>query len=78
MESIGGGDLYQLQQEAIRRARETAQKAAIKEQPRHPLPLPAFALKDDTLVIAAILAVLLLNGCRDTLLIAVLVFLLLK
>ncbi len=78
MEAFQGGDLYQMQQEAIKRARETAEKASPKKE--------AVAVKDkmsflpdigsDGLIIVAVLAVLLLNGCNDMLLILALVLML--
>ena len=70
MEAMHGGDLYQLQQEAISRARETAKKAAQHESlkpEKVPVKLPQ--LSSDNMVIIAVLALLLLNGCHDMMLI---------
>lgn len=71
MEAMQGGDLYQLQQEAISRARETAKKAiSCKEESnidtiskKQPL------FSSENMVIIAVLALLLLNDCDDMMLI---------
>lgn len=77
MESMQGGDLYQLQQEAIMRARETAKKAVPHETPptsNKPSLLPAFS--SDSWIVVAVLAVLLLNGCDDMMLVLALALIL--
>jgi|GEM_PF-5978792 len=77
MESTYGGDLYQLQQEAIQRARETSQKAVNKPNIKSTVPQNFLSDNKDSIIIIAVLAVLLLNGCEDTVLIMALVLLLL-
>lgn len=77
MESMQGGDLYQLQQEAIMRARETAKKAVPHEMPQtsgKPSLLTAFS--SDSWIVLAVLAVLLLNGCDDMMLVLALALIL--
>lgn len=80
-----GGDLYRMQQEAIRRAREMAQRAC---PPPPPPPPPAPPKKpasirpilaggQDTVLILGVLLLLLLDGCQDLLLFGALVFILL-
>ncbi len=68
METFQGGDLYQMQQEAIKRARETAQKSTVRTESSAKKPVLSHIGSDEMLLIA-VLAVLLLNGCNDTLLI---------
>lgn len=71
MDAMQGGDLYQLQQEAILRARATAKKATPREGVAKvdtiskKLPL----LSSENMVIIAVLALLLFNGCDDMMLI---------
>ena len=77
MESTYGGDLYQLQKEAIQRARETSQKAVKKPQNKPILLMNFLSDNKDSIIIVAVLAILLLNGCEDTMLILALVLLLL-
>jgi hypothetical protein len=77
MESNYGGDLFQLQQEAIQRARETSQRAVKKPQNKPLLSLNFLSENKDSIIIVAVLAVLLLNGCDDTMLILALALLLL-
>lgn len=77
MESTYGGDLYQLQQEAIQRARETSQKAANKPNIKSTVSQKFLSDNKDSIIIIAVLAVLLLNGCEDTVLIMALLLLLL-
>ena len=77
MESNYGGDLYQLQQEAIQRARETSQKAVKKPQNKPTFSLDFLSGNKDNIIIVAVLAILLLNGCNDTMLILALALLLL-
>ena len=74
MDAMQGGDLYQLQREAILRARETAKKAMPCEEaskvdtvsPKRPL------FSSENMVIIAVLVLLLLNGCDDMMLIVAL------
>ncbi len=77
MESSYGGDLYQLQQEAIQRARATSQKAVNKPQDKPGFSLNFLSDNKDNIIIISVLAVLLLNGCDDSMLIIALVLLLL-
>ncbi len=78
MEAFQGGDLYQMQQEAIKRARETAGKASPKTEPAAGKDKMSILphIGSDGLIIVAVLAVLLLNGCDDMLLILALVLML--
>ena len=77
MEPSYGGDLYQLQQEAIQRARETSQKAIKKPQDKPLLASNFLSGNKDSIIIIAVLAVLLVNGCDDTMLILALALLIL-
>ncbi len=77
MESTYGGDLYQLQQEAIQRAKETSQKAVSKPPDKPMRSMNFLSDNKDSIIIVAILAILLLNGCEDTMLIMALVLLVL-
>lgn len=78
-----GGDLYRMQQEAIRRARETAQRACPPPPPppappKKPAPIrPLLPGGQDTVLILGVLVLLLLDGCQDLLLFGALVFILL-
>lgn len=78
-----GGDLYRMQQEAIRRARETAQRACPPPppppaSPKKPAPIrPLLPGGQDTVLILGVLVLLLLDGCQDLLLFGALVFILL-
>ncbi len=78
MEAFQGGDLYQMQQEAIKRARETAGKALPKKEPVAVKERKSLlsGIGSDGWIIVAVLAVLLLNGCDDMLLILALVLML--
>ena len=77
MESTYGGDLYQLQQEAIQRAKETSQKAVKKQQNKPMLAMNFLSDNKDSIIIVAILAILLLNGCEDMMLMMALILLVL-
>ncbi len=68
-----GGDLYQMQQEAIARAKQTAQKA---NHPQKAETKKLIKFEADTMIVLAVLAVLLLNGCNDMLLVLALIYLL--
>ena len=75
-QGMQGGELYRMQQEAIRRARETAGRAvprpsAGKEKP----PLPE-ALTSDSALILAVFFLLAQDGCKDQLLLMSLLLLL--
>ena len=102
------GELYKMQQEAIRRARETARRSmdytaapAPPEQPCPPPEPPCAPAEDgprpprarrelfrrpavidrlgmDNLLILAVLVILLMDGCSDTLLLIALAYLLLS
>lgn len=71
MEAMQGGDLYQLQQEAISRARETAKRAiSCKEESNiDTISKKQSLFSSENMVIIAVLALLLLNGCDDMMLI---------
>ena len=77
MDSMQGGDLYQLQQEAIVRARQTASRAVAesvhKEESGRNL---SAVFKSDNMPILAILLLLMVNGCEDKILILALLLLL--
>lgn len=77
MESNYGGDLYQLQQEAIQRAKETSQKAVDRTSNKHVSSWNTLFKDKDCWILIAVLAVLLLNGCDDTMLILALAVLIL-
>lgn len=68
---ISDGEMYKLQSDAAKEARETARLSpGYNESLKKPM-----AKSDDAALLIAVIAVLLADGCNDTLLLAALVLL---
>lgn len=91
MDMLSDGELYRMQQEAIKRAQETARLSPEKNKKHSEQRKEAqngFSLKrisemlnlksKDSLIITGVILLLLSNGCEDEILILALLFLLIK
>ena len=92
MEMLSGGELFQMQQEAIERARKTAGRAnnannipsvkekesAINKKPFNIKSLLGNLKGNDNIILIGLLLLLVSDGCEDELLLLGLIFLLLK